>query len=201
MKDRNGEKLLTRFELAEALAIHRQTVVKWVAGGMPIAVRGGRGRTHLYRESEVLQWLESRDAENAETVVDLTAARTRKELALADVSELKAGEMRGDLLSREEVETAWRAENSAVRAMLLSWSMAIQPVPALTTRQIASWYLRAAVPDARSPKTRTRTAEYRRYRVQTPLASRADMLRWNCECHGAGPPRSSGWARAGTTER
>ena len=55
----------------------------------------------------------------------LTAARTRKELAQAVVSELKAAEMRGDLWPTDEVEMVWRAENSAVRAMLLSWSMTI----------------------------------------------------------------------------
>ena len=27
--------------------------------------------------------------------------------------------------------------------------------------------------------------------MQTPLASRADTLRWNCERYGAGPPRSN----------
>ena len=63
--------------------------------------------------------------ENAETVGELTAARTRKELALADLNELRAGEMRAELLSRDEVDRVWRAENNAVRAMLLSWSMTI----------------------------------------------------------------------------
>ena len=62
---------------------------------------------------------------SAETVAELTAARTRKELALADLNELKAAEMRGELLPREEVEAIWHAENNAVRALLLSWSMTI----------------------------------------------------------------------------
>ena len=122
--DQNGQ-LLTRIELSEALSVHRQTVVKWVAAGLPVAVRGRRGYAHRYRETDVLSWLEDRDVESTETVGELTAARTRKELALADLNELKVAEMRAELLSRTEVETAWRAENSAVRAMLLSWSMTI----------------------------------------------------------------------------
>ena len=31
--DQNGQ-LLTRIELSEALSVHRQTVVKWVAAGL-----------------------------------------------------------------------------------------------------------------------------------------------------------------------
>ena len=92
---------------------------------MPVAVRGRCGHAHRYRETDVLSWLEDRAAESAETVGELTAARTRKELALADLNELKAAEMRAELLSRDEVDRVWRAENNAVRAMLLSWSMTI----------------------------------------------------------------------------
>ncbi len=122
--------LLTRSELAESLSVHPESITRWIADGMPIAERGsdgrgGRGHGHRYRDADARAWLADRQGNGAGSVVDLTAARTRKELALADVSELKAGEMRGELLSREEVEAVWRAENSAVRALLLSWSMTI----------------------------------------------------------------------------
>ena len=69
MNDGNGGKLLTRFELAEALAVHRQTVTKWLTIGLPVAVRGGRGRAHLFQEAEVLQWIEDRAAGNAESAI------------------------------------------------------------------------------------------------------------------------------------
>ena len=118
-------KMMTRNELAEALEIHTETVSKWVAAGMPVAVRGRRGHAHQYRESAVRSWLAERDTGSSESRAELTAARARKELALADVNELKAGMMRGELLSRHEIDRVWRAENSAVRAMLLSWPTTI----------------------------------------------------------------------------
>ena len=122
--------LLTRSELAESLGVNPGSIARWVSDGMPIAERGsdgrgGRGHGHRYRDADARAWLAARQSNGEGSVVDLTAARTRKELALADVSELKAGEMRAELLPREEVESAWRAENSAVRALLLSWSMTI----------------------------------------------------------------------------
>ena len=44
---------------------------------------------------------------------------------MADVSELKAAEIRGELLPREKIEMQMAAESIAVRALLLSWSMTL----------------------------------------------------------------------------
>lgn len=119
---KKGEKLLTRAELATALDVNAQTITKWVADGMPVAERGRPGKGHTYRESDVRAWLEQRESEIAGETISLERARTRKELAMAILNELKAAEMKRDLLPREDVEMQSAAEKAAVKAKLLAWS-------------------------------------------------------------------------------
>lgn len=116
-------KLLTRAELAKALDVNAQTITKWVGAGMPVERKGRRaGQNHQYREADVRAWLEEREAANHGEAIDLTQARTRKELAMAILNELKAAEMKRDLLPREDVEMQSAAEKAAVKAKLLAWS-------------------------------------------------------------------------------
>jgi phage terminase Nu1 subunit (DNA packaging protein) len=114
-------KLFTRNELVkepDIPATHPQTIAGWVAEGCPIEVRGGPGRPHLYAKEKVLAWLELRKSKDPD-VVDLTAARTLKELAQARLNEQKLLELEGKLLPREEVERQWMAELAAIRTRLM----------------------------------------------------------------------------------
>lgn len=116
------KKLVTRSELAKDLGNDPQTITKWVAAGMPVAERGRRGRGHRYRKADVVAWLKKRETKIASRDNDLNAARTRKELAQAIVSELRAAEIRQDLLPRDDVEQLMAAERDAIKAKLLIWS-------------------------------------------------------------------------------
>lgn len=113
---------LTRRELAERLEVHMQTVTKWERDGMPIAVRGAKGRASYYDEAEVRAWRQLRDesARGAGGATDLQADRARKERAQAALAEQAYQIRMRDLLPREEVEQAWAAEVAAVRARLLA---------------------------------------------------------------------------------
>lgn len=118
-----AEKLLTRSELAKRLDVHAQTITKWTADGCPVARPGRAGVPHRYRESEVRAWRQARE-EAAETggVIDLTRARAEKEHWQAKLAEQKLKTLEGELLPLEDVQKAWAAEVTAVRARLLAWS-------------------------------------------------------------------------------
>ena len=117
-----ARKLVTRRKLAELFAVHMQTVTKWEQEGMPIAVRGGRGKPSRYSERDVRAWLKAREeaAENG-LMLDPVQERARRERAQAILAEQTVAIRARELVPRAEVEKAWTAEVSAVRAKLLSW--------------------------------------------------------------------------------
>ena len=49
-------KLFTRSELAEAFGVAKLTITKWAAAGLPVADRGGRGRSSRYNLPAVVAW-------------------------------------------------------------------------------------------------------------------------------------------------
>ena len=115
-------KLVTRRKLAELFAVHMQTVTKWEQEGMPIAVRGSRGRPTKYSESDVKEWLQAREeAAEQGLMLDPVQERARRERAQAILAEQTVAIRARELVPRAEVEKAWGAEVSAVRAKLLSW--------------------------------------------------------------------------------
>lgn len=120
-KAQQQEPLLGRKELAALLGVHAQTVVKWMADGCPVAEPGRAGVAHKYRESEVRAWLQLREdsAERGGTV-DLAKARAEREHWQAKLNEQKYKQLQRELLPAEEVEAAWRAEVTAIRAQLLA---------------------------------------------------------------------------------
>jgi phage terminase Nu1 subunit (DNA packaging protein) len=117
------EGLLTRRELATALDVHPMTITKWEREGLPVAHRGRKGKPSRYRETEVRAWLQRRE-ENlhaAPGALDLITERARRERAQAILAEQAYNIRAKNLLPREEVERAWMAEVTAVRAKLLAW--------------------------------------------------------------------------------
>jgi phage terminase Nu1 subunit (DNA packaging protein) len=113
--------LLTRRELALVLGVHMQTVTKWERDGLPVANRGRRGKPSTYRESDVRAWLKSREvAAQSGQANDVARERARKERAQALEAEQRVAFRARELLPAEEVEKAWTAEASAVRAILLA---------------------------------------------------------------------------------
>ena len=114
-------KLITRRELAELLEVHQMTVTKWEQAGMPVAVRGRRGKPSEYDEAEVLKWLQARDeASSNGNGIDLIRARAEKEHWQGQKARLEYEKGLGQLLPRDDVEKAWLAEITAARAVLLA---------------------------------------------------------------------------------
>ena len=122
------KKLVNRRELAASLdpPVVMQTITKWADAGMPVAEPGRKGKPSLYDEDKVREWLANREkAAQKNGTVDLTRDRARKERAQAVLAEQTVAIRAKDLVPRVQVERAWAAEVSAVRAKLLAWPATI----------------------------------------------------------------------------
>lgn len=146
------QKLITRQELAKALDVHEITITKWQREGMPVAKRGGRGRPSYYDEVEVRQWQDAREeAARTSEHLDVIQQRARKERAQALLAEQTLAIRARELVPRRDVEKAWAAEVSAVRAKLLVWPATISPqlarVATLEGANGVEAFLKSAVDD------------------------------------------------------
>lgn len=113
----------TRREVAETLGVHIMTITKWERSGLPVVVRGGRGRPSKYDLEAVRAWLAARDEAARKAVagpldpVQEKAARDHWQAELAR----QTHEIRHKtLLPAADVERAWAMEVAAVRAKLLA---------------------------------------------------------------------------------
>lgn len=121
-----NRKLVTRRELAQRLNVVMITITKWGQAGLPVAEPGRQGKPSLYSEADVRKWLTDREkkARNNGTL-DVAQERARKERAQAILAEQTVAIRAKDLVPVDQVEKAWAAEVSAVRAKLLSWPTTI----------------------------------------------------------------------------
>src|SRR3972149_5023122 len=109
-------KLATRREVAEALGVHMDSISKWERQGLPIVVRGGRGRPSRYDLEAVRGWLAARD-EAARKAVD-GPLDPIQEKAARDHWQAELGPQTPPVPQRGG--RAGAAEVAGVRAMLLS---------------------------------------------------------------------------------
>lgn len=116
-----GEPLITRRELAALHNVHPMSVLKWEQAGMPCAEVGRRGSPSLYSPTDVKAWLAARE-QKARTgdVVDLTAARARKEQADAELKEQALKARAGKLVEASDVEATMDQMVTAIRTRLLA---------------------------------------------------------------------------------
>ena len=121
-------------ELAEALGVKEPSILRYLGTGIPQVERNGK---RLLPVTEALKWLaakknQSRVKSAARRLLDegfetvettpepesdetMTEARTRKEIASANLEELKVAERMGDLVDRalfekalDDLATGWR---------------------------------------------------------------------------------------------
>lgn len=125
-KEKEMNARVTRRELAQRIGVVMQTITKWESAGLPVDAPGRKGKPSLYIEADVKKWLASRekDARNNGTG-DVARERARKERAQAILAEQTFEIRAGELVRSSEVEQAWAAEVSAVRAKMLSWPASI----------------------------------------------------------------------------
>lgn len=64
---------------------------------------------------------------NKATTDDLIEAKTRKELALAELRELEVRQRRGELVEAAAVEAEWRAMAATIRAGMLAVASRVAP--------------------------------------------------------------------------
>ena len=120
------QKLASRRDLAGFFGVHMLTVTKWEQSGMPCAEPGRKGKPSLYSVVDVKKWLADREkAARNNGTLDVTQERARKERAQAILAEQTVAIRARDLVPADQVEKAWAAEFSAVRAKLLSWPTTI----------------------------------------------------------------------------
>ena len=86
--------LFTRPELAEAFAVHQQTVTKWERDGLPIEIRGSRGRPTYYSLADCVKWRIERELIARGVGSDTLSPQNERALL--------------DRVRREEVETRMR---------------------------------------------------------------------------------------------
>jgi phage terminase Nu1 subunit (DNA packaging protein) len=116
------DQLVTRAELAKRLECHEVSITRWQREGLPVARRGGRGRASLYDEVAVRAWLLAREAaaKAEDAPLDLAQERARKERWQGLLAEQTFKVRERLLLPVAEVEKAWLAEVTAVRAVILA---------------------------------------------------------------------------------
>lgn len=178
--------LLTRRQLADRLGKHPMTVTKWEQDGLPVAVRGRRGRPSLYDPTAVSAWCQARDEAAKQQAPDLLVARARKELAQAIEAEQRVAIRAGKLIAIEDVDRIWSAQVAAVRAQLLAIPTALadrlhrvaalEGVVGIETvlvdamhaalRELADGGARPSPPRRRRAKTSTPTRPVKRGRVK-----------------------------------
>jgi len=116
--------LVTRRELASQLGQHMQTITKWEQQGLPVEVRGRKGKSSLYSLSKVQAWLAHRDAAAASPGAanphDLVAARAYRERLAGERIKQVIEKEAGQSMPLDEVKRLMAAEASAIKAVVLN---------------------------------------------------------------------------------
>jgi len=117
------KKLATRRELAATLGVHMASITKWEAQGLPLVKRGRRGVPSRYDLEAVRGWLAARDKATQKTVdgpLDPIQEKAARDHWQAELAEQTYKIRQRTLLPADEVERAWSAEVTGVRAKLLA---------------------------------------------------------------------------------
>lgn len=114
--------------LAKILGKTERTLTEWQKEGMPIKKNGARGQSNTYDTEQVIEWLLKRASD---TDSEMERARTRLTSAQADKTELEVEQLRGNLISLDNMKSLWGNVLGAFRARILS-------IPSRLTPQIAT---------------------------------------------------------------
>jgi phage terminase Nu1 subunit (DNA packaging protein) len=121
----------TTDDIAGLFDVDESTVKRWVAAGLPCDRNGRKPRK--FDEGEVAAWLKANNKTGkpgrpqTEVGKELTAAKIRKENALAKKYELEIAATEGTLIPRAEVERQKVQKVAALRNGLLSLPASLAP--------------------------------------------------------------------------
>lgn len=106
----------TRRGLADAFGVHMQTITGWEQEGMPVELRGTRGRPSLYSLKACLAWFVERELK-ARGATDLADLSPQQERAMLDRKRREDLELRLKVRRGELVELAEAGRDLANVAM------------------------------------------------------------------------------------
>lgn len=119
---KDGPLLVDRRRLASLMSVHPDTISKFSAEGMPVAQPGRGGREGLYDLQACLDWERENSGLDAKE-----QAQTRLYNENADIAAMKAGTMRQELFSRDQLvkegeafARAWAASLRKLPRMLIN---------------------------------------------------------------------------------
>ena len=115
-----AENLVTRKQLAAAMHVNPDTILRWIDQGAPVAVKGGQGVAHKFYVSSMKAWVAQRAASVSSDASELTRQRARREAAGAKLAEQTYEIRRGEWIRQDEVDRMWGGEVNAVRRLLLA---------------------------------------------------------------------------------
>jgi phage terminase Nu1 subunit (DNA packaging protein) len=126
MRDKTTEETCEEFEVDES------TIKRWIERGLPCD-REGRGVPRLFDFAEVAAWkiqnnVTGEAGRPAETDDALKAAKTRKELALAEKHEIELARVKGLLVDKAVVESANIQKFTVIRNKFLGLAASIAPM-------------------------------------------------------------------------
>lgn len=111
---------MTKVEVAEHYGVDPRTVNNWIAAGLPIKVKSGKGGSgHIFDSREVSKWKEARAIDLAVGNTDLMStdeARRKKLSAEAALMELELAKKQGLVIDLEEVERELSNKFASLRA-------------------------------------------------------------------------------------
>src|SRR4051812_43851721 len=110
-------RLLTRQELALAMAVAAGTITKWERDGMPVAKKFHRGKPSLFDLNAVNAWREA-TAPAKEEGLSLEQERAKLAVLAQAKAEMELAERRGELVDRSEVVATARSVLAALAAKI-----------------------------------------------------------------------------------
>jgi phage terminase Nu1 subunit (DNA packaging protein) len=144
--------IVTRRGVAELFGVHAITVTKWEREGMPIHVRGARGRPSMYRMPDVITWYTERAVRARGGSTD-EAPSPIEQRALLDAKRTEELDLRirlrkGELIEAEEAARDMANVATATKARLRRVASANADRAAMKPAAVVSRIYAEAVDDA-----------------------------------------------------
>jgi phage terminase Nu1 subunit (DNA packaging protein) len=118
-------------EFAELIGRTDPTVRNYIRRGMPIETQGGRGKGHEIDTAAAIEWMVQdriKEVAGPSNLNSFDAARTRKEVANADIAEMDLAERRGELVRLAAIGKVFANAVARSRARLLAIPTKVAPI-------------------------------------------------------------------------
>ena len=127
-------------QLAALQGISLPTITRWMAEGMPIAEKGGRGKTYSFDNAAVTTWRVNRaraEGGSKEAAVNESESKARKMAAEASLAEMKAAQLRSELCVQADLIEDIQNDFAKIRARILAVPVRCAPLVIVMNEQEA----------------------------------------------------------------